>query len=395
MVLKLSHPGITFRERKRGRELWKEEKEGIEVAKESEGRKGDVARTRRTTVEDAEGSEDEEKLRSSRIDEDGDEWFELDEVEFENEEGHEWARPKQSWGEGRWLTLPDVHDIEEQCDENNSSAYYTVCPHLSDAEFARTSMADIFAYKKVATRVKPLLAELPEEFRIVRRHHPNPLANLKEVPLQAPDFVPGSRFTLERYENMKKRIVGQGFLTKEETDIALHLIKVHEFSLAWTEGEKGSMNPEYFDLVVIPTIAHKPWVTKNMKIPPGQYDQIIQILKDKLAAGVYEPSNASHRSPWFTVLKKDGKSLRLVHNLQPLNKIAIRDMAVPPYTEDLAEAFAGRACYGAIDLFIAFDQRKLAMNSRDFTTFQTPLGVRATLALGDTRVSLGNGGNPK
>ena len=42
-------------------------------------------------------------------------------------------------------------------------------------------------------------------------------------------------------------------------------------------------------------------------------------------------------------MKKDGKSLRLVHDLQPLNAVTIRDPAVPPHSEQLAESFAGSA----------------------------------------------------
>lgn len=44
------------------------------------------------------------------------------------------------------------------------------------------------------------------------------------------------------------------------------------------------------------------------------------------------------------MLKKDKKSLRLVHDLQPLNAVAIRDPAVPPTVETYAESFHAMAC---------------------------------------------------
>jgi hypothetical protein len=115
---------------------------------------------------------------------------------------------------------------------------------------------------------------------------------------------------------------------------------------------------------------------KNIPIPPGIYERVIEIIRDKMAAGVYEPSNSSYRSRWFCVLKKDGSSLRLVHDLQPLNKVTIQDSSVPPLTEQYAESFAGRACYGLLDLFVSFDQRDLDERCRDLTTFQTPLGAK-------------------
>jgi hypothetical protein len=43
--------------------------------------------------------------------------------------------------------------------------------------------------------------------------------------------------------------------------------------------------------------------------------------------------------------------------------------------DQMIDAFAGRACYGLLDLFVAFDQRTLDVRSRDMTTFQTPLGT--------------------
>jgi hypothetical protein len=67
--------------------------------------------------------------------------------------------------------------------------------------------------------------------------------------------------------------------------------------------------------------------------------------------------------------------LRLVHDLQPPNAFAIKDSGVPPIVEPYAETFAGRACHSVFDLFVGFDHRELHPDSRDLTTFQTPLGT--------------------
>jgi hypothetical protein len=75
------------------------------------------------------------------------------------------------------------------------------------------------------------------------------------------------------------------------------------------------------------------------------------------------------------VLKKDGKSIRLVHALEPLNAVTIAHSGVPPGTEELANHFAGRACGGCLDLFSGYDHWDIAEKSRDFTTFQTPFGA--------------------
>ncbi|KIM35529.1 hypothetical protein M413DRAFT_14527, partial [Hebeloma cylindrosporum] len=185
-----------------------------------------------------------------------------------------------------------------------------------------------FAYKKAADKVRPVATTLPEDFRIVRRIPSDPLANMPMLPTHPPEFTPGKRYTQERKDNMKAN--PDGFLWPEEEKLIHHIIKIHEMGFAWNEMEKGKFTSDYFDPVVFPTIEHIPWSLKNIPIPPGIYDKVIKILKDKINSGVYEPSNSSYRSRWFCVLKKDGKSLRLVHDLQPLNAVAIRDSGVPP-----------------------------------------------------------------
>ncbi|TFK60569.1 hypothetical protein BDN72DRAFT_745665, partial [Pluteus cervinus] len=70
--------------------------------------------------------------------------------------------------------------------------------------------------------------------------------------------------------------------------------------------------------------------------------------------GVYEPSNASYRSRWFCVAKKNGK-LRIVHSLEPLNAVTIAHSGLPPATEELAAHFAGRSCGAMMDLYVGYD----------------------------------------
>jgi hypothetical protein len=83
---------------------------------------------------------------------------------------------------------------------------------------------------------------------------------------------------------------------------------------------------------------------KNIPILPSIYDQVCAKIKRKIAAGVYKPSNVVYHTRWFRVLKKDKKSIRIVHGLQLLNKIMIRHLGVPPIPEHLAEQFSGRSC---------------------------------------------------
>ena len=160
----------------------------------------------------------------------------------------------------------------------------------------------------------------------------------------------------------------------------------HETAFAWTATESGRLDDRYFPLVKIPTIPHTPWILRKILIPPLSWDQAIQIIKDCIASGVDEPSTTAYWSHWFCVLKQDGKTLQLVHDLQPLNTVTIWDSSVPPFIEHLAESFSAYAVYGMMDLFAGYDQRLLHVDSRDMTTFNSPLGPHrlTTLPMGHT-----------
>jgi hypothetical protein len=130
------------------------------------------------------------------------------------------------------------------------------------------------------------------------------------------------------------------FLWPEEQKLAAHVLMNNELALAWNESEKGHFKDEYFPPVVIPTIEHTPWVHHQPPIPPGIRDEVINLIKSKIASRVYEASNSLYQSKWFCVTKKNG-SLHIVHDLQPLNSVTIKDAASMPYVELFVEQSAG------------------------------------------------------
>ena len=236
---------------------------------------------------------------------------------------------------------------------------------------ATTSLAE-FLYKKVANKTRPVATTLPEKFRIIRHEHPDPLGGLIPLPPRPPDFVPSERFSVDRRNQMP---IGREFLWSEEVKLAEWIVLTHEKAFAWADDERGAFDPEYFAPIEIPHISHIPWVLRQGPVPRGILDEVTKIIESKWRSGVYEPSSSSYNSRWFCVYKKDGKSLRLVHSLEPLNAVTVKNAAMPPYTDIVAEDFAGRSIYTTLDLYVSFDQRQLHPNSRDMTTFNTPLGA--------------------
>lgn len=227
-------------------------------------------------------------------------------------------------------------------------------------------------YKPVADRVHSVSATLPEEFRIVRHFPSDPLENMPPLNPHPGEFREGERYTKERADEMQ--INPDGFLWKEEEKLVHEVIRNHEMAFAWDETERGHFREDYFEPVKIPVLAHTPWQERNIPIPPGIRNEVVEIIRGKIRTGVYEPSSSSYRTNWFVVPKSNG-ALRLVHNLQPLNAVVVKDAGCPPIVEVYAESFGGCAIYGMFDLFVGFDHRLLDVASRDFTTFQGPFGT--------------------
>ena len=232
--------------------------------------------------------------------------------------------------------------------------------------------AGTYLYKRVANKTRPVATTLPENFRIIRLEHPDPLADLPPLPTHPPAFVPTGRFTEERRHQMS---LGKDLLWPEEIKLAEWIVCTHNTAFAWTDEERGSFDPEYFAPIEIPHIAHTPWAFRQGPIPRGILSEVTKLIETKWRSGVYKPSSSSYNSRWFCVFKKDGTSLRLVHSLEPLNAVTIKNAALPPYTDVVAEDFAGQSIYTTLDLYVSFDQRQLHPCSRDMTTFNTPLGA--------------------
>ena len=233
--------------------------------------------------------------------------------------------------------------------------------------------ADVYtAYKRVDKKVKPVPGVFPEESRVLRRIPEDPLLSLPPLPKTPPEFQSNGRLTEERLTNLN--INPDGFLWPEEEKLFNHVLQLNQHTLVFEEEQRGTFREDYFTPYIIPTVPHIPWAYTNIPIPPGLREKVVDLLKEKVEAGVYEPSQSSYRSRWFCVLKKNGK-LRIVHDLQPLNGVTIRDAGLPPILDAFVEPFAGRQCYSAFDLHWGFDARKIHPTSRDLTAFMSPLGL--------------------
>lgn len=228
------------------------------------------------------------------------------------------------------------------------------------------------AYKKVGQKVKPLAQAYPEYARTRRTFPEDPLKSLPPLPIHPPEFYPTDKLDRERMDSLD--VNHDGNLTDEETKLFEHIMRLNQDALAFVETDRGTFREEYFSDYIYPVTEHTPWAFKNIPIPPGILDKVIELLKVKISHGVYEHSQSAYRSRWFCVLKKNG-SLRIVHDLQPLNKVSVRDAGVPPILDEFVQPYAGCQIFTVFDLYSGFDARTVDPRSRDITAFMTPLGL--------------------
>ncbi|THH15277.1 hypothetical protein EW146_g5173 [Bondarzewia mesenterica] len=170
-----------------------------------------------------------------------------------------------------------------------------------------------------------------------------------------PPFSPFDHYTSE-HRDIIDNVHPGNFLWPAECDLMHHFMCVQNDDFAWNDTKWGHFREDFFPPVDIPVVAHKPWVLHNMPIPPEIYNKVCDVIRTKITASIYESSNSSYRSRWFTIIKKDSSSLCLVHSLEPLNAVTIQHSSIPPYTDQIAEQFTGCAYGGMLDLYIRYNE---------------------------------------
>ena len=227
-------------------------------------------------------------------------------------------------------------------------------------------------YKPMAKKVKPVKEPMPLNLNSPLRSPPLSRDPYK-TPLTPfpPEFAPTWKINEERLKVVN--FGPPGWLSSEELKLMKHIIKLRQDSLAFCAEERVLLKHTYGKPYVIPVTKHEPWQQRPIPIPAAIKDQFIELVRERIRTGLYEQSFSSYSSPVFCVKKQDGK-LRVVHDLQKLNKVTIKDSGLLPNPEELIKSFTGRACYGLGDIMGGYDERELAYESRPLTTFETPLG---------------------
>lgn len=220
-------------------------------------------------------------------------------------------------------------------------------------------------YKTVAKKVRPVATQLPPD---TDEHIKQAV---KEPGLRETRKI-GHKFTKESLAKLK--IGGGDFLNGPEKKRFQDMLSKHGKAFASSPDEIGCVQPSVIAPMVIFTVPHVPWDLKPIPVPRALLPKLVDLLKEKMKMGILEPSMAPYSNRWFTVPKKSG-ALRFIQDMQPANRVTIRNKGSGPIVDEVAEAFAGHAIYSIGDLYSGYDQFQLANESRDLTTMKTPLGL--------------------
>src|ERR1700682_3127832 len=131
--------------------------------------------------------------------------------------------------------------------------------------------------------------ELPGWYRIIRDIKGDPLENMPVLEKVPPTFVPKGQYTQERKEALGK--AHEEFLWEEEIKLMDHFMGEQNEGFAWVDSERGRFRSDFFPPIEFPVIPHEPYIEQNIPILPGIYKEVCEIIKAKLASGIYEVSN--------------------------------------------------------------------------------------------------------
>ena len=227
-------------------------------------------------------------------------------------------------------------------------------------------------YKSTTKKVQPVNEPMPQQLNSPLCRPPLS-QNPYQTPLTpfSPEFTPTWKINEER---LKVLDFGPSkWLSEEDMKLMKHVINLRQGILAFGAEERGLLKNTYGKPYIIPVIKHEPWQQRPIPITAEIKNDFIELVRERVKTGLYEQSCSYYSSPVLCVKKQDRK-LRVVHDLQKLNKVTIKDSGLPPSPKDLIESFTRRACYGLVDIMGGYDERELALESRPLTTFKTPLG---------------------
>ena len=124
-----------------------------------------------------------------------------------------------------------------------------------------------------------------------------------------------------------------------------------------------------------------PFCERYRRIPPHQYEEVKNHLKEMLEIGAIQKSQSPWASTVVLVRKKDG-ALRFCIDLRKLNARTIKDVQTLPRIEESLDSLCGAVIFTSLDLKSGYWQVELHEDSIPYTAFTVgPLGFYECLRM--------------
>ena len=124
-----------------------------------------------------------------------------------------------------------------------------------------------------------------------------------------------------------------------------------------------------------------PFHERYRRIPPHQYEEVKNHLKEMLEIGAIRKSQSPWASTIVLVRKKDG-ALRFCIDLRKLNARTIKDAQTLPRIEESLDSLCGAVIFTSLDLKSGYWQVELDEDSIPYTAFTIgPLGFYECLRM--------------
>ena len=231
-------------------------------------------------------------------------------------------------------------------------------------QVVNTSREDVWLKPRMRIGIYQTIAHVSEEDRICFER----VRVSEEYVSRTEDRPPG---VVDTREVLTSTLDVGPHVTAEQVAQLRDLISRNERAFARDDDDLG-----YTDLAThtIRTTTEVPVRQPFRRIPPTQYQEVKEHIKDLLNRGVIRESHSAWASPIVLVRKKDD-SLRMCVDYRLLNAKTHRDAFPLPRIDESFDAMSGANWFTTLDLASGYHQIAMSEDDREKTAFTTPMGL--------------------
>lgn len=168
----------------------------------------------------------------------------------------------------------------------------------------------------------------------------------------------------------EKEIIVGDTVNDLQREKLLEVLRRYNHCFASTLNELGCTNAAEMNIEVN---SKQPVVYRPYRLAHKERENVREMVKEMLDAGIVRDSVSEYASPIILVRKKDGK-MRMCVDYRMLNSITVKERYPMPNIEDEIARLSGQAYFITLDLTSGYYQVPISEKSKPLTSFVTPDG---------------------